>query len=83
MPSSAPRKRSVTIAGHATSLTLEAEFWEALRQVAALRGLSLNALVATVDAGRGGNLSSALRLFILDCYRRGELGPEHPAENRD
>jgi predicted DNA-binding ribbon-helix-helix protein len=70
------RKRSVMIAGHPTSLSLEEPFWDDLRKVARRRGLSLNALVGTVDAGRGGNLSSALRLFVLDCYRRGELGPE-------
>ena len=69
------RKRSVVIAGHATSLTLEEPFWEDLREIARRRGLSLNALVGTIDAGRAGNLSSALRLFVLDCYRRGELGP--------
>jgi predicted DNA-binding ribbon-helix-helix protein len=67
------RKRSVTIAGHATSLSLEEPFWTALREVARRRGLSLNALVASVDAQRPGNLSSALRVFVLDCYRRGEL----------
>ncbi len=67
------KKRSVLIAGHATSLSLEAEFWSALREIACRRGLSLNRLVATVDAGRTGNLSSALRVFVLDCYRRGEL----------
>lgn len=67
------KKRSVVIAGHATSLSLEAEFWSALQEIARRRGLSLNRLVATVDAGRTGNLSSALRVFVLDCYRRGEL----------
>ena len=70
------RKRSVMIAGHPTSLTLEQPFWEALRAVARHRGLSLNALIGGIDAARRGNLSSALRLFVLDCYRRGELGPE-------
>ena len=59
------RKRSVLIAGHATSVSLEVEFWDALRQIAARRGSSLNALVASVDAGRQGNLSSALRVFVL------------------
>jgi predicted DNA-binding ribbon-helix-helix protein len=67
------RKRSVVIAGHATSLTLEEPFWQDLRSIARRRGLSLNALVAAVDSERRGNLSSALRLFIRDCYRRGEL----------
>jgi predicted DNA-binding ribbon-helix-helix protein len=68
------RKRSVTIAGHATSVTLEEAFWEALRELARRRGLSLNALFAGVDGARRGNLSSALRLLVLDSYRRGELG---------
>jgi predicted DNA-binding ribbon-helix-helix protein len=69
------RKRSVLIAGHSTSLSLEEAFWRDLRDVARRRGLSLNALIAAVDGERRGNLSSALRLFVLDCYRRGELGP--------
>ena len=67
------RKRSVMIAGHATSLTLEEAFWRDLRRVARTRGISVNALIATVDATRRGNLSSALRLFVLECYRKGEL----------
>jgi predicted DNA-binding ribbon-helix-helix protein len=67
------RKRSVRIAGHATSLTLEEAFWRELRSIARLRGISVNALVATIDATRQGNLSSALRLFVLECYRKGEL----------
>ncbi len=74
------RKRSVTLAGHATSLSLEEAFWDDLRRVAKGRGLSVNALVAVVDSGRAGNLSSALRVFVLDCYRRGELGPD-PVES--
>jgi predicted DNA-binding ribbon-helix-helix protein len=71
--SEGPKKRSVRIAGHRTSLSLEEPFWRDLAAVARARGLSLNALVATIDAGRGGNLSSALRLFVRDCYRAGEL----------
>jgi predicted DNA-binding ribbon-helix-helix protein len=71
--SEAPRKRSVVIAGHRTSLSLEEPFWRDLGDVARARGLSLNALVSSVDAARGGNLSSALRLFVRDCYQRGEL----------
>lgn len=66
MSEPAIRKRSVLIAGHATSVSLEPEFWDALRGIAAARGLSLNALVAEVDARRGGrNLSSALRVHAL------------------
>ena len=76
------RKRSVSIAGHATSLSLEAEFWSALQDVAHRRGVSLNRLVASVDAARRGNLSSALRVFVLDCYRRGELTAAPPVTAR-
>lgn len=69
------RKRSVTLAGHATSFSLEEEFWQALQTVARGRNLSLNALVSSIDAVRVGNLSSALRVFVLECYRSGELLP--------
>ncbi len=71
--SEGPKKRSVVIAGHRTSLSLEEPFWRDLTAVARTRGLSLNALVASIDASRAGNLSSALRLFVRDCYRSGEL----------
>ena len=70
------RKRSVMIAGHSTSVSLEEAFWDDLRTLARRRGTSITALTAAVDSERQGNLSSALRLFVLDCYRRGELGPE-------
>ena len=59
------RKRSVTLAGHRTSLSLEAEFWEALKAAARAEGLSLNALIARIDAERSGNLSSAVRVYLL------------------
>jgi predicted DNA-binding ribbon-helix-helix protein len=72
------RKRSVTVAGHPTSFSLEEEFWEDLHRIARQRNLSLNALVSSIDASRAGNLSSALRVFVLECYRSGELLPvEH------
>jgi len=64
------RKRSVTIAGHRTSVSLEPPFWSALREIAAARGVSLNALIAEIDDGRSGNLSSALRVFVLEVARR-------------
>ena len=64
--SSGVSKRSVTIAGHRTSVSLETPFWEALGEIAAARGVSLGGLVAEIDAGRGAaNLSSALRLHVL------------------
>ncbi len=59
------KKRSILIAGHATSVSLEEEFWAVLRRIAADDGISLNRLVADVDREREGNLSSALRLLVL------------------
>jgi predicted DNA-binding ribbon-helix-helix protein len=63
-------KRSIVIAGHKTSVSLEDAFWQSLKQIAADRELTLSDLVATIDTDRhGGNLSSAIRLFVLDHYR--------------
>jgi predicted DNA-binding ribbon-helix-helix protein len=63
-------KRSIEIAGHRTSVTLEDEFWTSLRDIAKRRGASVRGLVAEIDAGRGEhNLSSAVRLFVLAYYR--------------
>ncbi|WP_442755988.1 ribbon-helix-helix domain-containing protein [Methylocystis sp. JAN1] len=60
-------KHSIVIAGHRTSVSLEEPFWRALKEIAAVDGVSLAALVARVDAGRGeANLSSALRVFVLE-----------------
>ena len=59
------KKRSVRIANHSTSITLEAEFWNELKKIAACDHITLSALVARIDAERSGNLSSALRLFVL------------------
>lgn len=59
------KKRSIVIAGHATSVSLEGEFWDELKSLAEKRGVSLNQLVAEIDAGRQGNLSSAIRVFVL------------------
>jgi len=64
------RKRSVMIAGHPTSVSLEEPFWEALRGVASARSQSVQALIGTIDAGRGPqNLSSAIRVFVLEAVR--------------
>jgi predicted DNA-binding ribbon-helix-helix protein len=61
-------KHSLTIAGHRTSVTLEAVFWDQLKTLSKAKGLSLAALVAAIDAGRGdANLSSALRVFVLEA----------------
>ncbi len=58
-------KRSVVVAGHRTSVSLEDAFWAELRRVASARQSSMNALIAEIDAGRSGNLSSAIRVFLL------------------
>ena len=64
-------KRSVAIAGHATSVSLEAPFWDALRAIAAEEGLSVQALIGRIDAGRGAqNLSSAIRVYVLHSVQR-------------
>ena len=65
-------KRSVVIAGHATSVTLETEFWDELKAMAETRGISVNQLVAEIDSGRSGNLSSAIRVFVLTELKRRE-----------
>jgi predicted DNA-binding ribbon-helix-helix protein len=70
-------KRSLVIAGHRTSVSLEDAFWRRLRRLAAERGLSLNRLAAMVDASRGdANLSSAIRVFVLEAEAVRPPGPE-------
>ena len=59
------RKRSVTISGHRTSISLEDEFWAELVHIAEQNSTSLNAIIAAIDGDRETNLSSAIRLFIL------------------
>ncbi|MGE5537121.1 MAG: ribbon-helix-helix domain-containing protein [Gemmatimonas sp.] len=59
------RKRSVRLAGHRTSVSVEEPFWTELAAIARSRGLSLDRLVAEIDRDRAGNLSSAIRLFVL------------------
>jgi predicted DNA-binding ribbon-helix-helix protein len=61
-----PVKRSLTLSGHRTSVTLEGPFWAAFRAIAARDGLPLNALATRIDAGRGDTgLATAIRLFVL------------------
>ena len=67
---SAVVKRSIVIAGHKTSVSLEDEFWESLKEIAGERGVTLGELVRTIDGNRNNtNLSSAIRLFVLGFYR--------------
>lgn len=65
-----PRKRSLTIAGHRTSITLEDAFWRELKAAAAEMGVSVTALVSAIDAGREpASLSAAIRVFLLTRQR--------------
>lgn len=64
------RKRSLTIAGHRTSIALEPQFWDALEAIARVREISLPLLIAEIDQAReNANLSSAIRLAVLAWYR--------------
>ncbi len=63
-------KRSIVIAGHKTSVSLEDAFWKGLKEIADAREMTLCELVASIDTDRKhGNLSSAIRLFVLDHFR--------------
>ena len=63
-------KRTVIVAGHRTNVSLESDFWQAFRAIAASRKVLLQDLVSTIDSERQhDNLSSAIRLFVLDHYR--------------
>jgi predicted DNA-binding ribbon-helix-helix protein len=59
------KKRSIRVARHNTSLSLEPEFWDELKRLAKMQKLSLNQLATKIDKERSGNLSSALRLYVL------------------
>jgi predicted DNA-binding ribbon-helix-helix protein len=73
-------KRSIVIAGHKTSVSLEDAFWKGLKEIAGGRDMTLSELVAAIDSERRhGNLSSAIRLFVLDHYRMiGDERTERP-----
>jgi predicted DNA-binding ribbon-helix-helix protein len=63
-------KRSIVIAGHKTSVSIEDEFWNSFKEIACERGMTVAALVGAIDGGRKhANLSSAIRLFVLGVYR--------------
>jgi len=80
-------KRSITIAGHRTSITLEQPFWDALKELACSEDVSVSELVRRIDQAKGheGNLSSAIRVFLLEnarsrtsCAQRKNLKAEKP-----
>jgi predicted DNA-binding ribbon-helix-helix protein len=63
------KKRSIVIGGHKTSISLEDSFWTSLKQIARARTTTLSELIGSLDAGReNGNLSSTIRVFVLDHY---------------
>jgi len=63
-------KRSIVVAGHKTSVSLEEAFWTSMKEISASRGMTLSDLVSEIDKGRKqGNLSSAIRLYVLDYFR--------------
>lgn len=69
-------KRSIVVAGHKTSVSLEEAFWTGLKEISALNNTTLSELVGDIDSRRKqGNLSSAIRLFVLDYYRTRTLPP--------
>lgn len=68
-------KHSVVLSGHRTSVSLESIFWNALRQIADSRGQSVNRLVETIDSNRTTNLSSAIRVYVLQNYQAGHGRP--------
>ncbi len=76
-------KRSIVLAGHKTSVSLEEAFWRALKDIAASGRITLSDLVCSIDNKRKhGNLSSAIRLFVLNHYQALSSGLEHPPLRR-
>ena len=68
-------KRSIVVAGHKTSVSLEEAFWTGMKEISAFRNMTLSELVGEIDSKRQqGNLSSAIRLFVLDYFRTRALG---------
>ena len=59
------QKRSVMVSGHATSISIETEFWDILKDIAAHKGVSINNLLSEIDVGRANNLSSGARVYVL------------------
>src|SRR5437899_4108243 len=79
-------KRSIMVAGHKTSVSLEDAFWEGLKEIAGGRNITVSELVGAIDSERRhGNLSSAIRLFVLDFYRNKladvQAGRDGPGDN--
>jgi len=65
------QRHSVVVSGHRTSVSVEDEFWTEIAAIAARRGMSRNALISEIDRDRDGNLSSAVRLYVLRALKAG------------
>jgi predicted DNA-binding ribbon-helix-helix protein len=73
-------KRSIVVAGHKTSVSLEEAFWNGMKEISAARNMTLSELVGEIDGQRKqGNLSSAIRLFVLDHYRSRAVATKNEA----
>ena len=76
-------KRSIVIAGHKTSVSLEDAFWRGLKEIAHTQRATLSTMVGQIDKGRSqSNLSSAIRLFVLDRLRAPATSPAHDGHDR-
>src|SRR6266481_10085544 len=76
-------KRSIVVAGHKTSVSLEEAFWNSMKEISHERAMTLSELVGEIDTARQqGNLSSAIRLFVLDHFRTLAAGPTGGARPR-
>jgi predicted DNA-binding ribbon-helix-helix protein len=74
-------KRSIVVAGHKTSVSLEQAFWNGMKEISALRNMTLSELVGEIDGNRQrGNLSSAIRLFVLDYFKNRAVAAAAPAD---
>jgi predicted DNA-binding ribbon-helix-helix protein len=74
------KKRSVVVGGHRTSISLEQAFWEAMQVLAAADGKTINQVVSDIDSARTGNLSSAIRVWVLERAKDGLLKPTDAAD---
>ena len=69
-------KRSIVVGGHKTSVSLEEAFWSSMKEISGIRSMTLSELVGEIDTARQqGNLSSAIRLFVLDHFKSRAVGP--------
>jgi predicted DNA-binding ribbon-helix-helix protein len=74
-------KRSIVVASHKTSVSLEEAFWNGMKEISALRNMTLSELVGEIDRNRQrGNLSSAIRLFVLDYFKNRAVAAAAPAD---